>query len=132
MMHLALPAVILWLNAVVFLLYGLVFALAPEVMSTLVTGSSPSTGSGLTDMRSTYGGMSIGLGLLLGLAARRPANHSLGLLGVVAIMVGMGCTRVLGMLVDGHANAGMYVYLALEVVMAGLALWVFRRLDPSG
>jgi hydrogenase/urease accessory protein HupE len=71
--------------------------------------------------------MSIGLGILLGLTARTPSAHGLGLLGVVAVMVGMGSTRALGMALDGDSNASMYAYLALEVLMASAAYSLFRR-----
>ena len=122
-----LPAILLWLNSAIFVGYGIAFSLAPEAMSTLVTGAAPTTASGLIDMRSTYGGMSIGLGILLGLAARSATSHPLGLRGVVAVMVGMASSRLLGLLVDGDANAAMYLYLALEISVAALAIWALRR-----
>lgn len=119
--------VLLCLNAAVFIGYGAAFAVAPEFMSTLVTGGLPSTAAGLVDMRSTYGGMSAGLGLLLALAAGAPRHHRLGLQGVAAVLGGMGASRAVGLLVDGGGIPTMYVYLALEVVVAGLALVVLRR-----
>lgn len=121
------PAVILWLNAAVFTLYGVAFALDPEAMSQLVTGAAPSAGPALTDMRATYGGMSIGLGVLFALAARSSAGQRLGLAGVLAVMLGMATTRALGIVFDGDPNGAMFAYLAVEIVVAGVAIWALRR-----
>lgn len=123
----SLPVALLRLNALVFIAYGVAFTVAPESMSNLVTGSAPSTPSGLIDMRSTYGGMSVGLGVLLALLARNPDTHRIGLLGVAAVMAGMGASRILGLITDGTANVAMYIYLALEILMAAFALWVYRK-----
>jgi hypothetical protein len=128
---LGLALALLRLNALVFIGYGVAFAFAPQFMSTLVTGAAPSTPAGLVDMRSTYGGMSIGLGILLALAAQSHSTHRLGLLGVLAVMVGMGTTRALGLLTDGAGNTAMYAYLVLEVVVAGMALWALTRDSPA-
>lgn len=114
------------LTALVFVAYGIGFALAPLFMSNLVTNGFPSTPAGITDMRSTYGGMSIGLGILLALAARSTASVRLGLLGVFAAMAGMGSTRALGLFTDRSGNAVMYAYLALEVGAACAALIALR------
>ena len=77
-------------------------------MSQLVTGAAPSAGPALTDMRATYGGMSIGLGVLFALAARSSAGQRLGLAGVLAVMLGMATTRALGIVFDGDPNGAMF------------------------
>ena len=117
---------ILWLNAGVFFLYGVAFALFPAEMAEFVTGGSPSTASGLIDLRSTYGGMSMGIGALFAFAARDASLHRIGLRGVLAVMLGMGGARAIGIVVDGNPNAWMFVYLALEVGMAGASGWALR------
>jgi hypothetical protein len=128
---LGLTVALLRLNAFVFVGYGIAFALAPEFMSLLVTGSVPSTSAGVTDMRSTYGGMSIGLGFLLALASKSKSTHRLGTLGVLAVMIGMATTRGLGLLVDGTGNAAMHGYLAVEVAIAVTAFWALTRGSSS-
>ncbi len=112
---------ILRLNAAVFALYGLCFLLAPVWMSQWLTGAAPGTPSGLIDMRATYGGMSLAFGLVLLLLASRQDLANIGLGAVLVMMLGMAGGRVLGMVLDGAANALMYGYLVLELGMAALA-----------
>ena len=57
------------LGAGFFLIYGLLFAIFPAQFSEITTGNIHSTSSSLIDMRATYGGMSIAVGLVLMLLA---------------------------------------------------------------
>ena len=107
------------LTAIVFLLYGVGFSVIPELLSHFVTGSSPTSPSGVIDMRSTYGGMSIAVGILLFLLSRSHLN--LGLTATLILMVSMAVTRTYGLLIDGPANSLMFVYLALEISVASAA-----------
>ena len=118
---------LIWLNAIVFVAYGAGFAVAPEALAIWVTGSAPGTPSGLIDLRATYGGMSIGLGLFFALTARDPSRHRLGLQAVLVVMVCMAGTRLLGITLDGTPNSKMWIYLALEILVAGLAGWGLWR-----
>lgn len=120
---------IVYLNAVVFALYGLVFIFVPELMASFVTDGSPSTASGVIDMRATYGGMSLAVGLLLFHFAGRTELVAVGLLLVVVTMLCMAVGRVVGIVLDGSANTLMFVYLALELVVAGLAMAATRGLQ---
>ena len=118
---------LVWLTAGIFVVYGVGFALMPASLSLWVTGGAPSEPSGLIDMRSTYGGMSIGVGLVLALAARRRETLRSGLVGVGLVMVCMAASRLLGIVVDGGPNGFMWAYLALEVVAAALAFGLRAR-----
>lgn len=73
---------LVWINCVLFVVFGFGFLLAPEVLAEFVTSTSPSTASAVTDMRATYGGMALGLGLIFGLSARDLQTLSLGVWGV--------------------------------------------------
>lgn len=117
---------LLWLTGAGFVVYGVAFVAAPEAMSQFVTGGSPASSSGVIDIRATYGGMSVGLGILFALAAGRSRFHGLGLRGVAAVMAGMAAARLLGIVVDGGANAMMWAYLGVEVVVLVLALVALR------
>jgi len=70
-------------------------------------------------MRSTYGGMSIAVGILLFLVSR--THLKLGLSGVLIMMASMAITRTCGIFIDGSANNLMFIYLALEVSVASAA-----------
>lgn len=114
------------INAAVFLLYGIGFVFFPENLAVFVTDSVPGSSSALIDLRATYGGMSIGLGILLGLLASNPAWIRAGLLGVLMIMLGMASARLYGMAVDGAPNKIMFTYLIAEFAMALVVLWALR------
>jgi len=127
-----LEKILVILTAAFFLVYGVLFALFPGALSDMVTGGVPATASGLIDMRATYGGMSIAVGLLMFLLAMAPQTLEVGLLAVVLVLMGMATTRTLGILLDGSANSLMYVYLSAEVVPAIVALLLYRRMRTNG
>lgn len=68
-----LGSVLIRLNAAFFVVYGLAFVVAPEAVGRAITGSAPGTPSGVIDMRATYGGMTVAVGLALALQAARSA-----------------------------------------------------------
>ncbi|MEM8498058.1 MAG: DUF4345 domain-containing protein [Pseudomonadota bacterium] len=111
-----------------FLAYGFMFALDPELFSNMVTDSVPSTSSGLIDMRATYGGMSIAVGCLMLLLASNATSLKLGLISVALVLLGMACTRTIGIIVDGNPNNLMYIYLVAELVPSIIAIALYRRL----
>ena len=116
----------LWLNALFFVAYGLAFAFAPTFLSELVTGAAPATPSALADARATYGGMTIGVGVIFGLCARSASTRTLGLWAIAAVMFFMAAGRTLGIAQDGSVNALMFVYLGAEIIVMTIALWAQR------
>ncbi len=118
--------IVVRLNALVFLLYGIGFLVLPETLSRFVADTAPQTVSGIVDMRATYGGMSVAVGALLLVLAFRPETVRTGLLGVLLLMLSMAGGRILGMLLEGAGNPVMWIYLALELVMAAVALGLMR------
>ncbi|WP_344936398.1 DUF4345 family protein [Zhongshania borealis] len=111
------------ITAAIFALYGLGFVFAPAQLALLITDAAPATATALTDMRATYGGMSVGVGIVLFVLSSKAETIRLGLLAVLLLMVGMGGGRLVGLIIDGAENQIMYVYLALEVV-ASVAAWL--------
>jgi hypothetical protein len=121
--------ILVYVTAAVFVIYGVGFVFAPALLSELVTGSVPDTTSGMIDMRATYGGALIAIGALLGLLGSNPLWLKPGLLGVVFAMLGMASGRTYGILVDGSPNLMMWVFLALELVVAVAAIGALKRTD---
>lgn len=115
---------ILWLNAAVFAGFGLACILWPAEVAELTTGAVPATTSALTDFRAVYGGMMLGIGLLLALTTRRTMATRVGLQAVVLILFCMAAARLIGILVDGSPNQYMLLYLVAELGMAALAAWL--------
>lgn len=124
--------ILVQLTAVFFLVYGLLFALSPGSLSSMVTGGVPATTSGLIDMRATYGGMSIAVGILMLLLANNQSTLRLGLLSVIVVLLGMALARTIGIVVDGAPNNLMYVYLVAELVPSLVALKLYLRMGEEG
>ena len=122
---------LLWITAALFVAFGLGFAFAPEALADLVTGAAPSTSSGVTDMRATYGGVVIGLGLFVGLCARRPEWVRMGLIASLLVVASIGATRLGGIIADGSPNAFMIIFLALELLSVGLYAFALGQLGRS-
>lgn len=123
---------LLWLNALVFVVYGVGFVLAPESLAVFVTGSAPESTSGLIDMRATYGGLCLAIGLAFALFARNDATVRKGLVILTIVIACMAAGRTLGFVLDGDPNTLMVLYLAAELLIVALALWALRALpaDP--
>ena len=115
------------LTALFFVVYGLLFTILPSELAELVTGSIPATASGLTDMRATYGGLSIAVGVLMLVLAKNEGTHRLGLTFVALTMLGMASSRTLGFVVDGPQNSVMVAYLVAELFAASWAIILLRR-----
>jgi len=118
-------------TGIFFIFYGAAFALYPIEMATLVTGDSPRTASGIIDLRATYGGMSIAVGAIILIVAANSARLALALLIIAIVLLAMAAGRVLGMLTDGSANAIMYVYLVMELVVSAIALSIRKSLKSA-
>lgn len=120
-------AVIVRITAAVFTVYGIGFVVAPELLSQRVTGAIPASASGLIDMRATYGGTSVAVGVLLFILSTKRGSIENGLLGIIILMLCMGTSRIYGIAVDGSANMLMYIYLAIEIGMAGISWWALAH-----
>ena len=94
----------------------------PVELSQWVTDSHPQSSSGVIDLRATYGGLSIAVGIILCRLGSNPVWLSLGLQSVALVLLAMAAGRVLGMVLDGSPNPLMYLHLAGEVLFAVLAL----------
>ena len=111
--------------AAFFIIYGLAFSLFPAGMSLFVTGSQPQSVSAMVDFRATYGGMTTATGVALiylhSINQSRPC-----LMIVILVLLCMAITRTLGLFSDGAGNLLMYLYLVLELLGSGLALYAIR------
>lgn len=115
------------LNAVFFVVYGLVFMFMPETVLYWVTGSSLNTPSAIIDTRASYGGMSLAIGLLLHYFSIKDVYQKLGLIFVILIMGNMALGRSLGMLTDGDANPIMWLYLIGELITLFVAAFLLKK-----
>lgn len=115
------------LTAAIFFVYGLIFVLFPVEMLQIILQVSLNTSSGIIDIRATYGGMSIAIGVILYLLATNENTLRVGLISVSILMLSMAFGRLIGMVLDGSPNIFMYIYLALELVASSFAIFLLKR-----
>lgn len=110
-------ALLLGLNALMFIGFGLGFILVPETVTPLFLGVPAPQGDLLVDMQATYGGLSLAAGLYMARCAiiRQFLVQGLLVAFLVAACVLVG--RIAG--VQGAIDPGpaMYQSLWLEVVL---------------
>lgn len=107
---------LLGLNAVLFVVFGLGFVFAPHWLSEALVQSTPATPSASIDMRATYGGISVGLGLFVGLCAWRRDLIGGGVLASLLVLSTAAAARIVGMVADGGPNLFMYLLLVAELL----------------
>lgn len=119
------------LTGLVFLGFGVACVIAPAQMLEAATGAIMQHPVGLIDLRATYGGMSLGVAVILFGLAGSKATLRAGLWGVMAIMVGMAGGRVVGIVVSPESNWVMSIYLTLEVVAALVSVGLLFQLPAE-
>lgn len=119
------------INLVTFLLFGLGFIFFPETLSLYITDTAPTTTSGITDMRATYGGISLGFAILLGITSRNSKLFSIGTKASILVVGGMAFGRIIGMMQDGSPNKFMYINLALEIIIVIIGLLLLLKVEGN-
>lgn len=119
------------LTGLFFIIYGIAFAIFPVEMATIITGASPSTASGLIDLRSTYGGMTAAVGIVLIMLAAKKEGLFFALQAISIILLAMAVARVLGMCIDGTPNNFMIGYLVAEIIGAIISLILRKSIQTS-
>lgn len=121
-------AALLWINAACFLIFGVAFLIAPATMAHLLTGVTPNAPNALIDIRATYGGMALGIGLFFAFCARRSETLRIGLIASLLVAAGIVLGRLAGLVVDGSPNAAMIALLAGDSLFIVLFAIALRRL----
>ncbi len=122
---------LLWVNALLFLAFGLGFMFAPAFFSQTITGASPATSSAMIDMRATYGGIAIGLAIFWGWCARGNNTQLAGLLSSLLVLAATAFGRILGILMDGAPNIFMFILLAAELLFVGLIVFALKQIEKE-
>lgn len=81
----------------------------------------------LGEVRANYGGMHLGIGLLLALGAARADWQRTGLAVLLVFMGGLAVGRTLSVFVDGTPPGFAFAFIAIEWIGAVLALLLLRR-----
>ena len=121
------PITLLWINSALFVVFGACFVVAPEFFATVITGAAPGTPSAITDMRATYGGMGLGIGLLFGFCARQPSTVQVGLIAALLVLGSTATARLVGIIADGSPNLFMFLLLGAELLFVALLVSALKQ-----
>ena len=125
----ALGKVTLWFMGIAFVVAGAIFLVLPAFITTIFEIVVPTT-TALVEVRGVYGGMSVGVGVMLIVAALRQDWLRPGLFALAAMMGGLVVGRTAGLIIDGPTNLYEYSQLGTEAVALALSvftLWGLNR-----
>ena len=126
----ALAKVLLRLGALVMAIVGIGFLAVPVEWAAIVDIRLP-TATARTDLRATYGGFDLAVGVYLWLCSRREDWIRPGLTALGIVAAGFGGGRLIGMVIEGSAAPAMLGFAALEWGSAAAACIVLRRLPAA-
>jgi Domain of unknown function (DUF4345) len=123
----------LCLGAVAFAAFGVQWLVHPEAMAHDL-GILLTNGDATSDARAVYGGMELGLGAFLAYSAWSPARRSQGLAAAMMTLLGLGLSRLIGIVfAAGGVSGATRQLLVTDLGGAALCAAVFfvsRRQTP--
>jgi hypothetical protein len=117
----------LTLAAAGFVAFGLALLVAPALLA--IVDLEPPTPTARSDVRAIYGGMELGIGVLLALCARRREWYRVGLVAQGLALGGAAAGRLVSLAADGAPRPVTLALAALEFAGAALAAVALRRPD---
>jgi hypothetical protein len=81
----------------------------------------------LIDMRATYGGMGLGIGLAFWFCARQRETVIAGLVGILLVLAATALARVVGFIADGSPNVFVQAMFGAEVLFVVLSAAALKR-----
>ena len=114
------------LYALLFLAFGVFAFLNPERLIDSLGAASMSP-SGTLELRSNYGGVSMGIGLMCLASVFRPSLERPALFVLLAYTGGYAVGKLAAIPLDGVPTSNFIGYLVFESVTALLAFWLLSR-----
>ena len=121
---------LLWINAILFMLFGIGFVLAPSPLAQWITNSAPGTSSGMIDLRATYGGLALGIGVFWAICASNGSERN-GLLSTILVLSVVALGRIIGILLDGTPNTFILLLLTAEIIFAILNFMAYKNQEAT-
>ena len=106
--------IVLVLGAAGFAGFGLIFAVAPEMLARQIDLGIASPAA-RTDVRAVYGGLEIGIAVFLFWCASAPHRVRFGLIALTTCFGAVFAARLLGIILDGSLDPLTLSLLAVEV-----------------
>lgn len=118
---------ILWVSAIVFITYGAVSLIAPEIPAGFA-GLVISNGNAYAEIAAMYGGLQTGVGLFCLMAALRADLYKAGLALLATAIGALAIARLIGVVATAEPVT-LYSYGALvyEFATATIAAMAFKR-----
>lgn len=117
----------LFLMGLMSVVFGVGYLIKPDVFTGPMEFGTLAP-SALTDVRATYGGFQIGMGLFMFWCARHDSRVYTGMLLTLLSVAGIAACRALGMFVlDGSPNDTLKSTLALEVTLTVITIVLLAR-----
>jgi len=110
--------------ASILLVFGFIYLLNPALLAGQAGLSAD--GSGLTDIRATYGGFQIGFALFLFWASGSEHMHA-ALVATLTVFASVGAGRFLGVLIDGELSGFNQIGLGFEIILTLACLYLLGK-----
>lgn len=123
---------LLGVNSVLFILFGLGFIIEPYAISQAITGFGPQGINAAIDMRATYGGMALGFGIFLSWVAYVKRGVMEAGLASILVMAGLALGRLTGMVLDGTPNTMILALFGAELLFGTALFWAFIVAKKTG
>ncbi|GMQ49045.1 DUF4345 family protein [Vibrio sp. 10N] len=117
-----------WITALVFFGYGVLFSLSPSALFERVTDSALFSYSAAIDVRATYGGMMTAVGIILVLLVLKQETLKLSVVSATLLAGCMAVTRAMGIVAETQPNDTMQIYLITELFFTLWGLFILWRL----
>lgn len=117
-------------NTLLFLGFGTYAFLNPDLIQSMM-GASEMSSAGIYEIRSNYGGVSIGIGLMCLAASLNTSLQRPALFVLMAYTGGYALGRVLALPLDGIPPPNLVGYAIYEAVNATLAALLLQRLSQA-
>ena len=104
---------------------GSLYLVNPDALRD-AAGISPESPSALAEIRSTYGGLHVGIALFLLACAARESTRRTGLLFCGLAFAGAGIARVVGILEFEAGELKQVVTASLEIAFSVITLCLYR------
>ena len=121
-----LTTIYLGINAVMYLIFGVWCAIAPESTSQAV-GLSYTGMKGFAEYTAVYGGLEFGIGVFYLLSLLRPGLQSPAILFSVCLYVGISVFRTAAILRNGSGIENGWFFYGAEVMLAVISLFIFTK-----
>ncbi len=118
--------IVLYVAALMSLAAGVTYLVSPQGMAT-AAGFGDLRPGGMTDVRATYGGFQIGMGLFLVWTALDTDRIRSGLLLTLLVFGALASSRAIGLALDASLNAFHQLGILFEVVFTATTLAAFLK-----